>query len=175
MNPAVAIPVFTSTLRRRVAFTLVELLVVIAIIGVLIGLLVPAVQRVREAANGVVCRNNLKQFGLALHGFANDNGYFPPGMLTETEIQDSYHTAFTYLLPYVEQDNIYKQYHFDTQWYLAANYTAVGQTAAIFFCPSNRDPTVMNLAPIIEEWNSAMPPVAGACDYVLCKGANAGL
>jgi hypothetical protein len=79
------------------------------------------------------------------------------------------------LLPYIEQGNIYNQYHFDAQWYLAANYTAVGQTAAIFFCPSNRDRAQMNLAPIIQQWNSPMPPVAGACDYVLCKGANAGL
>jgi prepilin-type N-terminal cleavage/methylation domain-containing protein/prepilin-type processing-associated H-X9-DG protein len=173
--PAVPIRVSASLASRRVAFTLVELLVVIAIIAVLIGLLVPAVQRVREAANGVTCRNNLKQFGLALHAHAHDFGYLPPGMLTDTDIQDSYHTAFTYLLPYIEQGNIYRQYHFETQWYLTANYTAVGQTAAIFFCPSNREPMQMNLAPIVLQWSSPMPPVAGACDYILCKGANAGL
>jgi prepilin-type N-terminal cleavage/methylation domain-containing protein/prepilin-type processing-associated H-X9-DG protein len=162
-------------MRRRGAFTLLELLVVVAIIGVLIGLLVPAVQRVREAAAGVTCSNNLKQFGLALHAFDSDHGYLPAGMVTELDIQDSFHTAFTYLLPYIDQDNIYKQFNFELQWYATANYTAVGQTAAIFFCPSNRDASQMNLAPIIQQWNSQMPPVAGACDYILCKGANAGL
>ncbi len=109
---------------RRNGFTLLELLVVIAIIGVLVGLLLPAVQRVREAAAGVTCRNNLKQFGLALHGFAGDHGYLPPGMLTELDIQDSFHTGFSYLLPYIEQNAIYGQYDFEAQWYLAANYTA---------------------------------------------------
>jgi prepilin-type N-terminal cleavage/methylation domain-containing protein/prepilin-type processing-associated H-X9-DG protein len=170
-------PALTATPRRaRRAFTLLELLVVIAIIGVLLAMLLPAVQKVRAAAARVACQNNLRQFGLALHGFHTDNDYLPPGMLTETSIIDSYHTGFTYLLPYIEQDNIHRLYHFDQQWYLPDNYVAVGQQSPVFFCPANRSRGVIDLAPVVQQWGgAAMPPFVGATDYALCKGANASL
>ena len=94
-------------------------------------------------------------------------------MVTELNIQDSFHTGFTYLLPYIEQDNIHRLYQYDKQWYDAANYTAVEQQAALFFCPSNRASGTIDLTPFIQQWGAPMPPFVGACDYVLCKGAQA--
>ncbi|MHB1424953.1 MAG: DUF1559 domain-containing protein [Gemmataceae bacterium] len=159
--------------NARAAFTLLELLVVIAIIAVLLALLLPAVQKTREAAARMKCQNNLKQLGLALPSFHDINGFLPPGMATEGSNQDCYHTGFTYLLPYIEQDNAYRLYQFDKQWYDTANYTAVQQQVPIFFCPSNRGSGFIDLTPFIQQWGAPMPPSVGAIDYVLCKGANA--
>ena len=113
--------------------------------------------------------------GLALSNFAGAYGYIPPGMLTELDIQDSFHTGFTYLLPYLEQDAVNNQYQYDKQWYDPANYTAVGQQIAVFLCPSNRTRGQIDMTPYIQQWSCPMPPVVGTTDYILCKGANAGL
>src|SRR5712692_7686431 len=91
--------------RWRIGFTLIELLVVIAIIGVLIALLVPAVQKVREAAQRAQCQNNLKQIGLAMHNYHEVHGTFPPGSLPMW-----WGAGWaTLILPYIEQDALYRQ------------------------------------------------------------------
>ncbi|MCH9656167.1 MAG: DUF1559 domain-containing protein [Planctomycetes bacterium] len=102
---------------RKRGFTLIELLVVIAIIAILIALLLPAVQQAREAARRSTCKNNLKQVGLALHNYHDTHRVFPyatsnPGTCTITGTTITNHTGWLYLLPFMDQANIYNQYNF---------------------------------------------------------------
>jgi prepilin-type N-terminal cleavage/methylation domain-containing protein/prepilin-type processing-associated H-X9-DG protein len=128
---------------RRGAFTLLELLVVIAIIGVLIALLLPAVQQVRQAAARAQCKNNLKQLGLALHNYAGDHeNAFPPSYtvtITPTSVNE---VAWgTVLLPYIEETALYSNYDlksaaFPAPYGLASNIAVISTPVRAFICPA---------------------------------------
>jgi prepilin-type N-terminal cleavage/methylation domain-containing protein len=127
---------------RRIGFTLIELLVVIAIIAVLIGLLLPAVQKVREAASRMSCQNNLKQLALATHMHEEAFEHLPPTATitrlsaTPTDVQVNYVGPHGRILPFIEQDNIYKGIDPNTLYGSLANQSATANVIKVFLCPS---------------------------------------
>src|SRR5262245_37968316 len=121
----------------RSGFTLIELLVVIAIIGILIGLLLPAVQKVREAAARASCTNNLKQIGVALHNFENVHGHLPSGSPEVFASQSGYLSPQVQLLPYIEMGNSYKLFDLSKGPFESPNVEAALAKPPFFLCPSD--------------------------------------
>jgi prepilin-type N-terminal cleavage/methylation domain-containing protein len=182
--------------RKSPGFTLIELLVVIAIIGVLIALLLPAVQMAREAARRTQCRNNLKQLGLALHNYHDSHKVFPMGIVGEnygpadTQIcqfvatgstceQPFYSrtSGLTLILPFMEEKGLYTAYNMSLACCSSNNATAVAGIVKSYTCPSNP----RGLAPLVWAYYIAPPAAAGVgaaavgngpgpTDYVFCIG-----
>src|SRR5690242_7638998 len=128
--------------KTRRGFTLIELLVVIAILAVLIGMLLPAVQKVREAASRMACANNLKNLGLALHNYHGNHDTFPPGAVgpqgaAYPQFLDlKHHSLGSFLLPYLEQQALSSQYRWDVSWFEPPNQPVVNTQLKIWQCPS---------------------------------------
>jgi prepilin-type N-terminal cleavage/methylation domain-containing protein len=160
--------------ERRFAFTLIELLVVIAIIGVLVALLLPAVQKVRESALRTACGNNLKQIGIAIHNYHDIYAAIPPSRLDKNG-----GVAWTVLiLPYIEQENFYRQWDI-THWYYDQGATeAEGDQirktqVPLYYCPSRRQPGMVSLSGDKPDspWGGSRQHYPGALgDYAACEG-----
>jgi prepilin-type N-terminal cleavage/methylation domain-containing protein/prepilin-type processing-associated H-X9-DG protein len=151
-------------------FTLIELLVVIAIIAILVGLLLPAVQKVREAAARAKCTNNLKQIGLALHSYHDANGVFPAGYIDgntnpastpDNDVGPGWGWA-SYVLPYLEQGNVFNQINFSQGVGLGSNVQVSQMPLAIYQCPS--DPYQQSFT----VWPTSVVVAHG--NYIGCNG-----
>jgi prepilin-type N-terminal cleavage/methylation domain-containing protein/prepilin-type processing-associated H-X9-DG protein len=159
-----------APLRRACGFTLIELLVVIAIIGVLVGLLLPAVQKVREAAARAKCQNNLKQFGLAFHNYYSATNTFPAAYTLIVPPQPLNSMSWCIpLLPYIEQQNLYAQYNLTQPFFAPANQLIIQTTLPLDICPSapNR-PTLYTTSIPANTFFNGQPAIswtASAGDY----------
>ncbi|UUO07578.1 DUF1559 domain-containing protein [Blastopirellula sp. J2-11] len=159
--------------RKKSGFTLVELLVVIAIIGVLIALLLPAVQQAREAARRMSCTNNLKQLVLGLHNYHDTHLKFPPGMIYRDPLPgttDTKRTPFCiHLYPFIEQGAAYDLYDHNTSWHEGgADHKTVRTTPVpAWQCPSDRDAVILDTAAL---WGDPGASIKG--NYGLNWGRN---
>src|SRR5438132_11206969 len=156
-------------MRKRSAFTLIELLVVIAIIAILIALLVPAVQKVREAAARIQCENNLKQIGLAMHAFHDTNKGLPPGYVATAAYPGTSPgwgwAAF--ILPYIEQAPLYRQINFSQP---LQGQATIQNVIPLYLCPSDIVPT----SPFaVSDAGMATLCQAAPCSYAATVGQDA--
>ncbi|NUQ61976.1 MAG: DUF1559 domain-containing protein [Pirellulales bacterium] len=150
-------------------FTLVEFLVVIAIIGVLVALLLPAVQMAREAARRMHCANNLKQLGLSLYNYHDVHRSFPPGLIVTADGMTVYSNANILILPYLEQENLEEFYRDNQPW--AMQSPQVAQTiVSAFVCPSNSKTNPFDV-PQMAPFGMPAGTVFAATDYIYSKGA----
>jgi prepilin-type N-terminal cleavage/methylation domain-containing protein len=163
---------FPSRQTAHRAFSLIELLVVLAVIALLMGLLLPAVQRVREAASRISCANNLHQIGLAMRGYETIYKTLPP-----SRISDQGATWAVLILPYMEQDDLYKQWDLKRSYY---EQTDVARLTSVksYYCPSRRLDDGTNISNF-GDYPSDGPPYAtnvpGAlADYAVSVGINDG-
>jgi prepilin-type N-terminal cleavage/methylation domain-containing protein len=157
--------------NRRTGFTLIELLVTIAIISVLLGMLLPAVQRVRESADRTACQNNLRQIGLALHHFHGSYGVFPAGYLCEPRPDPTY-TAPGWswaaeLLAYLEQEPLSRQMQFNLSVEDQANLVGRTTVLRVFICPSDRSTGIFTIL----DKNGTPLADAATNSYAACYGA----
>jgi prepilin-type N-terminal cleavage/methylation domain-containing protein/prepilin-type processing-associated H-X9-DG protein len=129
--------IFRSEGREFLGFTLIELLAVIAVISLLLALLLPAVQAARSAAQRLSCSSKMRQIGIAIHSYNNVHSRFPPSKWgTENGSKPPRHNILTFLLPYLELQDIYDEVNFSDHWSSVTNYSATKRELSIFQCPA---------------------------------------